>query len=144
MACAILPSQELTNFFIKDKEEPAANVDVRVRRSVVTVPDEAYVRSVVPVTTTVDSPVFVSTLFYITLVIIRLIDMGVSHPHTPASLQLSDEPAANADARARRSVETAPEEAHARPEAPETTTDDSPQSHIPAVEIVCVCGIPSG
>ena len=86
MACAILPSQELTNFFIKDKEEPAANVDVRVRRSVVTVPDEAYIRSVVPVTTTVDSPVFVSTLFYITLVIIRLIDMGVSHPHTPASL----------------------------------------------------------
>lgn len=66
MACAILPSQELTNFFIKDKEEPAANVDVRVRRSVVTVPDEAYIRSVVPVTTTVDSPVFVSTLFYIT------------------------------------------------------------------------------
>lgn len=66
MACAILPSQELTNFFIKDKEEPAANVDVRVRRSVVTVPDEAYIRSVVPVTTTVDSPVFVSTLFSIT------------------------------------------------------------------------------
>jgi len=66
LACAILPSQELTNFFIKDKEEPAANVDVRVRWSVVTVPDEAYIRSVVPVTTTVDSPIFVSTLFYIT------------------------------------------------------------------------------
>lgn len=66
MACAILPSQELTNFFIKDKEEPAANVDVRVRWSVVTVPDEAYNRPVVPVTTTVDSPIFVSTLFSIT------------------------------------------------------------------------------
>lgn len=90
MACAILPSQELTNFFIKDKEEPAANVDVRVRRSVVTVPDEAYVRSVVPVTTTVDSPVFVSTLFSITHSnnpIDRCGGFAPPHPREPTAIR---------------------------------------------------------
>ena len=52
--------------------------------------------------------------------------MGVSHPHTPASLQLPDEPAADADVRVRRSVGTVPDEAHIRPAAPVTTTADSP------------------
>ena len=55
MASAILPSQEHINFFNKDVEEKAApDVEVRVRRLVVTIPDKANINPVVEVTTNVD------------------------------------------------------------------------------------------
>ena len=82
MASAILPTQEHKDFFNKDSEEKAAaNVDVSVRRLVVTIPNEANVVTVVEVTTAVDGQ-----YLYVPFLIIHNLLMGVLHPHTPASL----------------------------------------------------------
>lgn len=81
MASAILPTQEHKDFCNKDSEEKAAaNVDVSVRRLVVTIPDEANVVTVVEVTTAVDGQ-----YRYVPFLIIHNLLMGVLHPHTPAS-----------------------------------------------------------